>query len=499
MLNTRASGLLCPIFSLPSRYGIGDLGPGAEDWIDALAAAGQRYWQLLPVHPTHFTAQHSPYNALSAFAGNIFLISPARMLADGWVKYLPEFKGHNNEYVDYDAAENYKYDLLEAAQENLATFARYRSAFDRFCARNAGWLEPYVVFRVAARVNESTDWTRWNKETADFETARRHLEREQSARLELERLGQFIFFQQWQALRRYATDRAVHLIGDLPLYVEHGSADVWTRRELFKLRRNGKPEKVAGVPPDYFSEKGQVWGNPVYAWDKHEAEDFSWWIARLRRATELFDYVRLDHFIGLVRYWELDAGVRNARKGEYREAPAEAFFRTVRRYFPSLPFLAEDLGAQADAANRLMDKFGLPGMRVLQFGLGDPKSPGNNIHLPHCYPANCVAYTGTHDNNTLRGWYRKELDKAGKDLLDDYVGGVLSEETVADAAIRLVWQSPANLAVTTPQDLLARGEGERMNTPATTRGNWKWRLRPNDLDADTWRELARLNELYGRN
>lgn len=493
----RSAGVLLPISSLPSPYGVGDLGPMARHWIDQLSAAQQRYWQVLPFHPGHADFQYSPYSSLSAFAGAELYISPEGLVEAGYLDSLPPTDSFRDNSAAYGQAEAFKKELIDQALEKLPADSSTWHRFQAFCDRAATWLEPYVHFRALAEQEETIAWPEWPKKWRSYESARKQFAASADTKLERLRFGQFLFFEQWDSLRRYAQKKGVHLIGDIPIYVHHYSADVWARPELFKLRASGKAWKVAGVPPDYFSKDGQLWGNPVYDWPTHADEQFSWWVHRLRNELACFDLVRIDHFLGLVQYWEVDARAETAKNGRYQKVPKEAFLKAVQQQFPSMPFLAEDLGSVTAEANLTMARYGLPGMRVLHFAFSQPAN-NDNAYLPHNYPPNTVAYTGTHDNNTTRGWWRQDLDANAKAHLADYLGREPSEETVAHALIRLLYQSNANLVIVPYQDLLQLDETGRLNRPGTTQGNWAWRMDTADLAGLHWQQLADWVTLYRR-
>jgi len=428
----RSSGLLLHATSLPG----GRLGPEAYRFVDFLAAAGQRWWQLLPVGPPG--PGRSPYAALSAFAGDEKL----------WGGGAPD-------------------------AEPL----------------DAPWVADYALFR-ALRDAQGAPWTKWPRALRDRQPAALARARRTHARrvARYTRL-QGAFDAQWRALKRYANERGIGLIGDVPLFVAHDSADVWAHRDLYKLKANGAPQVVAGVPPDYFSERGQRWGNPVYRWDRIKHRRFAWWIARLRRGFELFDALRLDHFLGFLRTWEIPAHAKDARRGAWTKGPRAAFFRAVRRALGRRLLIAEDLGLRTAASDALRERFGLPGMRVLQFSFGpDPAD------RPHAFPRNCVVYTGTHDNDTTAGWARAGGADAQRALV--YAG--CRKADVAWGLLRTAWTSPPDLAIAPVQDVLGLPGRARMNTPGTARGNWRWQLRTKALTPQLARRLRALTEAAGR-
>jgi len=436
----RSAGLLLPAASLPG----GRLGPQAERFIDFLASARQRFWQLLPLGPSG--PGRSPYAAKSAFAGAETLLDPS----------------------------------CEIPEEGLAEF--------RHAQR--GWLADYALYRALSRTHRGSPWTRWPKPLRDREPEALHRARERHAKAVTRTLRlQHAFDRRWMEIKRYANARGVRLIGDLPLFVAHDSADVWTHRELFELKPSGAPRVVAGVPPDYFSLRGQLWGNPHYRWDRLRKRRYAWWIARLRRACELFDVLRLDHFLGYLRAWQIPAGARSAAKGRWARGPGTLLFQAVRRALGPRPMIAEDLGLKTPEAEALRKRFGLFGMRILQFSFG-----GDPEELPHRFPRDCAVYTGTHDNNTTRGWF--EEGGPDRERARRYAG--CRKDRIAQGLVRVAHLSPADLAIVPVQDLLGLDAGARINRPGTSRGNWRWRLEEGALTSRLARRLADLTEVAGR-
>jgi 4-alpha-glucanotransferase len=433
----RSAGLLCHITSLPG------LGEEAYRFVEFCVSAGQRWWQLLPVAPAG--AGGSPYSALSAFAGSEELLT----------------------------------------RETLGD-----NGFRAFRHRNRFWLDDYALFRALRAAHEEASWTSWPRGLRDREPRAMARARDAHAvAIEHFERAQYDFERQWAALKSYANERGVALIGDLPIFVAHDSADVWAHRRIFKLGSNGKPTVVAGVPPDYFSADGQRWGNPHYRWDVLKRRRYDWWIARVRRMFKLFDAVRLDHFLGFLRAWEVPARARSARRGRWAPGPGEALFKAVRRAVGRRLMIAEDLGLLTPRAARLRDRLGLPGMRVLHFSFG-----GNPDDLPHAFPRDSVVYTGTHDNNTTRGWFKE--GGADRERARRYAG--CRRDSIHWGLIRVAYASPSNLAVVPVQDLLGLDARARLNTPGTTKGNWRWRLRRGALDRKLARRLHELKEATGR-
>jgi 4-alpha-glucanotransferase len=487
----RKSGVLLHVSSLPSDFGIGDLGPACFDFLDFLAGSGQRVWQVLPLTPTDPSTGNSPYVSSSLFAGNELLVSPEVMAADGLldkssVGRLPHGP------VDYPAVVELKRRLLDRVFERFAG----GDELDEFAARNASWLEDYALFTVLKR-RFGRVWSGWPREFRDREP--RALERVRiESRREIERVvfGQYIFFSQWDRVRERCRELGVRVLGDMPIYPAYDSCDVWANPHLFKLDDRKLPTHVSGVPPDYFSPTGQLWGTPVYRWDEHEKSGFEWWLMRIEHALRLFDSVRIDHFRGLVAYWEVEAGQQTAVNGRWVPAPAVELLSAAKGRFPDLPFVAEDLGVITPDVVEVMERFGLPGMRVLVFGFGDdfPES----IHLPHRYGERCLAYTGTHDTNTVRGWFEEEAGPEARRRIFQYLRKEVSPEEVPQEFIRLVMFSRAGVSMIPAQDLLGLGSQARMNRPGVPTGNWRWRLLPGQLTPEVGKALLELTESAGR-
>jgi 4-alpha-glucanotransferase len=505
-LDERASGLLLHATSLPSCHGIGDLGPAAYQFVDFLAAAGQGWWQMLPIGPPG--PGDSPYSALSAFAGHPLLISLERLARDGLLDAgdIAPVGGLPPEQVVYAAAARYKMLRLRRA---FAAFVKrgmlHDRAYLRFCAAHADWLDDYALYSALRHRHRHRPWLTWEpglrlRRTAALRSAAGRF----AAGVNFERFLQFEFGRQWRALKRYANDHGVGLIGDIPIFVAHDSADVWAHRGLFDLDHRGRPRTVSGVPPDYFSPTGQLWRHPHYRWPHHQATGFAWWIARFGRLFEQFDAVRIDHFLGFTRVWAVPGQAKTARHGKWVKTTGAELLAALRRRFGRLGIIAEDLGLATPAAIALRDRLGLPGMRLLQFAFG--AGEGSRYNQPHTFPRNCVVYPGTHDNETTAGWFRRlqreahrkrgprqmtERERALRYL------GTTGREIHWDM-IRLALSSPANLAVIPVQDILGLGNEARMNKPATATGNWRWRLRPGQLTSRHGRRLLDLTEIYGR-
>jgi 4-alpha-glucanotransferase len=501
-LEQRASGVLLHLTSLPGPIGMGDLGPRAHAFVGFLAQAGQSWWQMLPTGPTG--AGDSPYQSFSAFAGNPLLISLERLAEDGWLDpaELPgDTYGHP---ADFAAAHAARWPLLRKAWMAFreGASASDRAAFEAFALQQRDWLDDYALFVALKQAHQGRAWTEWEASFRDHQLPA--LEQARDAHhdeVEFQRFLQFQFWRQWQGLRAAATERGIGLIGDLPIFVSHDSADVWAHRELFDLDAAGQPLQVAGVPPDYFSEDGQRWGNPLYRWDMHQATSYQWWVARFWRLLQLFDAVRVDHFIGFHRYWSIPASEPTAKGGTYLPGPGAGFFEVLRTQLGGLPIIAEDLGVVTPEVDELRQGFGLPGMRVLQFSFG-----GEASQLPSAYAEDCVVYTGTHDNNTMRGW----LDDPGQEPANPasshaaereralaWVAGKGSGDQVW-GFIEAALEGLPRLAVIPVQDLLGLSHVYRMNTPGTIEGNWAFRLEPGALGPETAQKLRALTEKHHR-
>jgi 4-alpha-glucanotransferase len=497
-MKRRASGILLHVTSLPSPFGVGDMGPWAFRFADFLSEAKQSLWQILPLNPTDPEHYSSPYHSTSAFACNPLLINPELLVRDGLlnkadIKSPPIIPMGR---VDYRAVGAYKGKLFNKAYERFKG-KRPQYEYERFCSENSHWLEDFALFMALKTHFGGKVWSQWPLEVRDRRPeALKSVKKDLHEKVEMVRFLQYIFFNQWSNLRNYCNAKCIQIIGDLPIYVEYDSADVWTHPELFKLDDEKKPYAVAGVPPDYFSETGQLWGNPVYRWDVLRENGFSWWVQRMARNLKLCDIVRIDHFRGLVAYWEVSATENTAINGRWIEAPATHFFNDLTRKFPFLPIIAEDLGVITPDVRETMRQFELPGMKVLLFAFGEDLP--TNPYIPHNLERNCVAYTGTHDNNTIRGWFEGEEVPEDKKRLLQYLGRDVPGEELHWELIRLLMMSVANTVIFPMQDILGLGEEARMNRPATLEGNWQWRLSPDLLKPDLASRLLEMTETYGR-
>lgn len=491
----RRGGILVHPTSLPGPYGIGDLGPSAVALLDFLHAGRQRLWQVLPLAPTGYGA--SPYAAVSAFAGNPLLISPQRLVEDGLLDAadLIDHPAFPAERVDYALVTPWKMALLCRAHAAFQTPAgdMLREAYTRFAAAQRDWLDDFALFAALKEEHGGVAWTNWSpalaaRDEPTLAQARARL----ASEIAFHRFAQFLFARQWSAVRAAAHARGIKILGDLAIFVAHDSADVWIHPQLFQLDTHGQPLAVAGVPPDYFSSTGQRWGNPLYRWDTLAATGYAWWIARVRKALEQYDYIRLDHFRGFQAYWQVPAASDTALGGRWVRGPGEPLFAAIRAALGSVPFIAEDLGEITIGVVRLRLRLGFPGMRVLQFGFG---GDARNPHLPHNFTRDTVVYTATHDNDTTRGWF----DHLGERERAHALAYLRTDpEHIVEALMRAAYASVARLAVVPLQDALDHGSAARMNYPSRAGGNWEWRYGAADLSPALSHRLATLATLYGR-
>lgn len=502
----RASGILLHPTSLPGSFGIGDLGDEAYKFVDFLASAGQTYWQVLPLGPTGYG--DSPYQCFSAFAGNTNLISPRKIIEDGFltdeeINERPDFPAGR---VDFGKVYEWKNHILAKAYERfrLTTSVDLRGKFETFCQEQAGWLEDYALFRAVKKSQNQSSWQNWEsplrlRDKSALAKAREDLREEILA----QKFQQWLFFRQWEELRNYCHSKNIRIVGDLPIFVALDSADVWCNPSEFKLNEDGSPKVVAGVPPDYFSETGQLWGNPIYNWEKMQSDDFSWWLRRVKATLKTVDVVRVDHFRGFAASWEVPGGDATAQNGRWVNVPGNKLFTKLKNALGDLPFWAEDLGVITPDVEDLRDGFGFPGMRILQFAFGGDPS---NLDLPHNYIKNCVTYTGTHDNDTTVGWFNSQAGsgstrdneqiKREREFCLDYLKSDGSE--IQWDFIRAVWASVADTAIAPMQDLLGLPGDARMNLPASDSGNWHWQCREGDFSGKTAERLRKLTRIYGR-
>ncbi len=493
----RASGVLLHVTSLPSPYGIGDLGPTAVAWLDRLHDASQSWWQALPLGPTGYG--NSPYQLLSSFAGNWLLLSPEGLLDDGLLKAGEIVsRAFPENAVDYDSVSSFKLELLEKVAANFSDRAgqELKLAYEQFRSEQAHWLDDYALFRAIKARHHGACYLEWPAELVERNpNALAQAKRELSSEIDKVHLAHFLLLRQAEKLKKHARARGVRLIGDLPFYVSPDSSDVWAHPELFQLDEHRRPRFVGGVPPDYFSADGQLWGNPVYDWDALRQTGYRWCIDRIRALLAHVDLIRLDHFRGFAAAWHVPSGSATARSGQWVPAPGAELFDAVQRELGSLPFIAEDLGVITPDVRALLDQFQLPGTRVLQFGFdGNPSNP----HLPSNYVPNCVAYTGTHDNNTTRGWL-DELPPEQRERVWNYLQQpAASGEEAVKSLFRLVWSSKAAVVLAPLQDILGLGTEARMNVPGQADGNWRWRATDTMLWPANFDWLTDLTNRFNR-
>lgn len=486
-----------PVFSLPDSSGIGDLGPAAYHFVDFLQSAGQGIWQLLPMGPS--ARGNSPYSSYSAFAGSPLFISAQGLVEVG---LLSESDARNSDaqadgdYVDYPSVRKARKAMLRKAFGNFqAGNHSQQQPFDEFCSTNSDWLEDFVLYEAIAEERDDFDWSHWEADLIGRQEAAMQAAQERLAgEMLFSRFEQFVFHQQWSSLKQYANERGIRIYGDMPIFVAFESADVWANQHLYQLGEDGRPLVVAGVPPDYFSETGQMWGNPLYAWDRHADSGFEWWIRRLKQALESFDLLRLDHFRGFESYWEIPADAENATSGQWKPAPGDALFGAVREALGDVPIVAEDLGLITDEVHHLRDRLGFPGMRVLQFGF---EHHDDAYHRPEAYPEGSVAYTGTHDNETIMGWYRRRLEAGiSQDLISPLLSGDPGQ--VHLDLIRAVMNSAAHTVIIPIQDLLGLGNKARVNIPGKADGNWAWRCANGALNPELANVLQNITKAANR-
>ncbi|MXY89502.1 MAG: 4-alpha-glucanotransferase [Gammaproteobacteria bacterium] len=495
---SRNSGVLLPIFSLPSRFGIGDLGAYAYRFADSLLDAGQTYWQVLPLNPPNPRAFGSPYDCYSNFAGNPLLIDLATLAEEGLLTKdeLENAPDPSAVRIDYGQVTRFKMDLLAVAS---ARFARRdeQAEFEEFYRQQQYWLDDYALFMVLTAEYPELSWTKWptglrDREPAALADARRSL----AAAIEHWQILQYFFFRQWRRLKSYCNEKGLSIFGDMPIYSNLESADVWANSEIYQLDQDRRPTAVSGVPPDYFSPEGQLWGNPLYDWHELERQGFRWWVERIGALFEIFDIVRIDHFRGLVQYWEVPVPCDSAMHGSWRQAPTQALFAALKSAFPRFPVVAEDLGTITHDVAQARDQYQLPGMLVMQFAFVDDRA--DNPHLPQNHRENSVIYFGTHDNNTARGWLEEECGDAVRERLSRHVEFTEDKAEMVPRLLELVMSSRARTAIVCAQDLLALPSRARINVPGTTADNWSWRMSVTEFETIDWELLAALSRRSGR-
>jgi 4-alpha-glucanotransferase len=484
----RKSGILLHPTSLPGEYGIGDLGSWAYRFVDFLAESGQQLWQILPLGPPGFG--FSPYQAYSSIACNPMLISPQTLLDQGWLspEDLAGITRFRRSTVDFERVIPYKSELIKKAAAAFfrQDFGPLRQEFLRFCEQEKLWLKPFAEFAALKELNSQVVWTDWDPQKVV-----------QAQDILDQQFIQFEVLREWKSLKKYCNACGIEIIGDIPIFVSHDSADVWANPELFDLDEKGNPRTIAGVPPDYFSETGQCWGNPLYRWDAMERTGYWWWIERIRSMLSQVDIIRLDHFRGFERYWEIPAGNTTAVKGQWVAGPGDRLFEALQRALGEIPFIAEDLGYITQEVHELRDRWKLPGMRILQFAFGD-LSP-DNPHKPYNYIRNCIAYTGTHDNDTTAGWFSATGRVPAPEEIERALGYMSSDgKNAVWDFIRTVLSSAADTVIIPMQDFLGLGSEARMNLPATLGNNWRWRMKEDQLKPDLSSRLREMNRTYGR-
>jgi 4-alpha-glucanotransferase len=494
----RSAGILLHPTSLPSKYGIGDLGYDAYKFVDFLEKAGQKLWQVFPLGPTGYG--DSPYQCFSAFAGNPNIISPDKLIDDDLLTMndvLP-IPDHNPYQIDYGEVIEYKKRILKSAYQNFKKKLKsFETEFNSFCQENSDWLEDFSLFMAAKEYHDGIVWKDWDKGLVHRqEKALKQWKEKLSDEIQYQKFVQFIFFKQWNELKTYAHSRGIKIIGDMPIFIAYDSADLWANKNLFTVDEDGNLETVAGVPPDYFSPTGQLWGNPLYRWKEMEKDDFLWWRKRFANLFKLVDIVRIDHFRGFEAYWEIPGNAPTAETGRWVKAPGEKLFKSIKKHLGDVPILAEDLGVITPEVEKLRDDFEFPGMKILQFAFGTGME---TKFLPHNFIPNCVVYTGSHDNDTTRAYFEKAKKDKSSDIYEhvqkylNYFG-----DDIVYELIRLAYASVANIVIIPMQDILNLGEEARMNFPGKLGGNWTWRFTWNQIADDLHLKYLGLAKLYER-
>ena len=498
---SRSSGILAHITSIPSKFGIGDLGPECYDFVNLLADLNQHFWSILPLHPTSIVYGNSPYQTDSAFAGNTLLISPELLAEDNLIsKNIFSNFSWDDRRVDYEKVTEFKRSMIEEAFEKFSKSKgrKLNSSLDyyAFCEKNSYWLDDYALYK-SLKEKIKKPWHKWPYEIRNREPQRLKKERERfEERIELEKFSQYVFLSQWISLKKHCKKKNIKIIGDLAFYVGYDSADVWSNSKFFQLDEKNKPKFIGGVPPDYFSDTGQRWDNPVYDWKMLKKKEYRWWINRIGNDLRLLDAMRLDHFRGFVAYWRIPWKSKTAKSGKWIRAPTKSFFEKVEKKFPEMPFIAEDLGYITEPVRRTKEKLRIPGMRVLVFAFDGKK---DNPHIPRNYNKIAVVYTGTHDTNTVKGWFLNETDPKKKKRIEQYIGKSVDSENISRELIKIAISSKANLCIIPIQDVLCLGSEHRMNNPSVGKNNWTWRVRKDELDAQALGWMKQITSKFNRN
>ena len=496
MRSLRASGILLHPTSLPGRFGSGDIGVASYKFVDWLVKAGQTYWQMLPVGEVG--TSNSPYTSSSAFAGNHLLIDLEELAKQGWLEpdeLIPD-SPFSTDHADFDKVKPFRLKCLQLAAQRFFSKGDDAShaAYSEFCQSERHWLEDFALFKAIEHHQQNREWDQWPAEYSSRNPeALAQAKQLYADEVDFCKFCQWCFYRQWLLLKQYANDRGIRIVGDVPIFVSYQSADVWEHQELFELDERGRPLVVAGVPPDFFSETGQLWGNPLYRWEIHERTNYAWWTDRLEHAFRFFDLVRIDHFRGFAGYWAIPADAVDARSGQWMPGPGEKLFNAFREAFGDIPVIAEDLGVITPDVVELRDKFDLPGMRILQFAFGDNDS---NVYLPHHYIANTVAYTGTHDNDTTVGWWNSASDHE-KNFVKHYLG--TEGQEIGWDMIEALSASEANTVIYPLQDVLGLNSDSRMNIPGKAWGNWEWRFTWEQLQNAYTKRLKQITSAHKRN
>ena len=493
----RASGILLPVSSLPGKYGIGCFSKEAYDFVDVLEKANQKYWQILPIGPTSYG--DSPYQSFSTFAGNPYFISLEKLIEE---ELLTEEEcnsvdfGENNEYIDYEKLYNGRFNLLKKAYKRSNP---EDEGFKKFVEENGFWIEDYAMFMAIKAEHNGESFELWEDEirVRKPEAMERYREKFKDEIL-FYKFIQFKFYEQWFKLKEYANDKGIKIIGDIPIYVAYDSADVWSHPELFQMDNDGKPTAVAGCPPDGFSATGQLWGNPLYKWEYHKQTNYDWWIKRIERSVQLYDVVRIDHFRGFDEYYSIPAGDKDATNGHWKKGPGIDLFNAIKYCLGNVNIIAEDLGYITDSVRQLVNDSGFPNMKVLEFAFDSRDSSGPKDYLPYNYDKNCVVYTGTHDNETLKGWL-DSIEPEEIEMIQKYIGRKVEDKSeLVDEVIRMAQASTANTCIIPMQDYLHLDNKARMNTPSTLGGNWCWRAKSTQITKKLSNTIKELTVIYGR-